>query len=179
MSGEKTLPKIILSEERAGYDALCIVPGHFKEEWVKSQKCREALSVSSYTFNNILLFWFTICKYRMFGINVRLFKCVLHNQLHFMLSKSWILILQKDPPLILVMVWFIMSYLCVLWIEGHSRSFLQKQWMNMINVAWLEWTPLHFSHSTILRLEFSLEGKLREAGKKYTVKDTVTNFWAK
>lgn len=178
MPGEKTLPKIILSEERAGYDALCIVPGHFKEEWVKSQKCREALSVSSSTLNNILLIWFTICKYRMFRINERLFKCMLLNQLHSMLSKSWILTLQKDPPLILVMVWFIMSYFCVLWIGGYSRSFLQKQWMNMINVAWLEWTPLHFFTQHYFEVRVFSEREAKRGRKKCTVKDTVTTFWA-
>lgn len=162
--------------ERAGYDALCIVPGHFKEEWLKSQKCSEALSVSSSTFNNMVLFWFAICKCRMFRINERLFKCVLHTQLHSVLSKFWILFLQKNPSLILVMVWFIMSYLCMLWIGGHSRSFLQKQWMNMINVAWLEWTLLHSFAQHYFEVRVFSERKAKRSRKKCTVKDTVTTF---
>lgn len=70
--------------------------------WILQRRMsREALSVSSSTFDNALLFWFTICKYRMCWITERLFKSVLHNQLHSMLSKFWILILWKNPPLIL------------------------------------------------------------------------------
>lgn len=114
--------------------------------WILQRRMnREALTVSSSTFNNTLLFWFTICKYRMCRITERLFKSVLDNQLHSMLSKFWNQILWKNPPLILGNgVIHHVLYLCVLWIGGYRRSFLQKQWMNMINVAWLEWTVLHF-----------------------------------
>lgn len=116
------------------------IPGHFKEERVESQKCREVISCILCTqWRHVFVVHNMRLEYE--DLEVIVLACVIQS----MFSKSWFLFLPKDPYLISVMAWFIMSYLGVLWIGGHGRSFLQKQWMNMINVhGWNEHRYIFF-----------------------------------